>query len=170
MGKNTVLLFFMSDKIKKLKVHCDAKPFALGPHLGLDPQPHNFALGIPTCWYLKTLKFGLPRMPNLKFALPPTGSPNASQWNIGCLGSSGIGARIGHVHFRLFVSILFAFGSQRKRGFSVEYGLKNKGYFLPGGTLGMPGISHDSHPSLVGIVPLSTRAALTCPVRVRAAP
>ena len=37
--------------------HCNAKPFALGPRVGLDPQRHNFALGIPTCWYLKTLKF-----------------------------------------------------------------------------------------------------------------
>ena len=36
--------------------HCDAKPFALGPGVGLDPQRHNFALKIPT----------------LKFALPPT--------------------------------------------------------------------------------------------------
>ena len=35
--------------------HCDAKTFALGPCVG-----HNFALGIPTCWYLKTLKFELP--------------------------------------------------------------------------------------------------------------
>ena len=25
--------------------HCDAKPFALGPGVGLDPQRHNFALG-----------------------------------------------------------------------------------------------------------------------------
>ena len=47
--------------------HCNAKPFALGPGIGLDPQSHNFALGIPICWYLKTLKF----------ALPPSPSPNA---------------------------------------------------------------------------------------------
>ena len=29
--------------------HCDAKPFALGPGVGLSPQRHSFALGIPTC-------------------------------------------------------------------------------------------------------------------------
>ena len=59
--------------------HCDAKPFALGPGNGLDPQRHSFMLGIPTCWYLKTLKFALPnakpqresveyRVPNIKFS------------------------------------------------------------------------------------------------------
>ena len=45
--------------------HCDAKLL------------QKFALAIPTCWYLKTLKF----------ALPPTQIPNESQWNIGCIGS-----------------------------------------------------------------------------------
>ena len=41
--------------------HCDAKPFVLAPRVGLDPQRHHFALGIPTCWYLKTLNFALPK-------------------------------------------------------------------------------------------------------------
>ena len=70
---------------KRLKpiFRCNAKPFTLGPCVGLDPQLHNFALGIQTCWYLKMLKFALPPTPNLKFALPPTQTPNASQWNIG---------------------------------------------------------------------------------------
>ena len=36
--------------------HCDAKPFALGTGVGLDTQHHNFALPIPTCWYLKRLE------------------------------------------------------------------------------------------------------------------
>ena len=36
---------------------------------------------------------------------------NASQWNIGCFGSPGVGAHVGHVHFMLFVSISFALGS-----------------------------------------------------------
>ena len=31
-------------------------------------------------------------------------NPNASQSNIGCVGSLGVGARIGNVHFMLFVS------------------------------------------------------------------
>ena len=86
-------------KVKPM-FHCDAKPLALGPGIGLDPQRHNFALGIPTRWYLKTRKFALPPTPNLKFEFLPTQNPNASQWNIGCIGSSGVGACVGHVHFR----------------------------------------------------------------------
>ena len=73
--------------------HCNAKSFASGPHVGLDPQHHNFALGIPTCRYLKTLKF----------ALPPTPTPNASRWNIGGVGSPTQNSRVGHVDFILFV-------------------------------------------------------------------
>ena len=84
-----------------------------------NPQHQNFALGIPTCWYLKMLKFALPPTRNLKFALPPTRTPNAYQWNIVCLGCSGIGSRVGHVHFIFFVSISCALGTQ----FPVEYGL-----------------------------------------------
>ena len=70
------------------------------------------------------LKFALPPTPNLKFALPPTPSPNASQWNIGGVGPSGVGAGVGHVHFRLFVSISFAFGSQCKCSFQCNMGFK----------------------------------------------
>ena len=44
-------------------------------------------------------------------------TPNAGQWNIGCVLSPGIGAGVGHVHLILFVSILFALGSKRKRSF-----------------------------------------------------
>ena len=72
--------------------HCDAKPFALGPG-------HNFALPIPTCWYLKMLKFALPSTLMLKFALPPMPTPNASQLNIGCVGSPTQNFRDGNVHF-----------------------------------------------------------------------
>ena len=43
---------------------CDAKPFTLGPCIFSDPRHHNTVLGIQTCWYLKTLKFALPPMPN----------------------------------------------------------------------------------------------------------
>ena len=42
--------------------HCNANPFALEPRVGLDTQPNDFALEIPTCWYLKNL-------------VVPTGSP-----------------------------------------------------------------------------------------------
>ena len=43
-------------------------------------------------------------MPNLKFVLPPTPTPDASQWNIGGVGSSGVD--VGHVYF-MYVSCIF---------------------------------------------------------------
>ena len=107
-----------------LTYHCDAKPFALGLGVGLDPQRHNFALPIPICWYLKTLKFAFPPTPNLKFALPPMRTPNVSQWNTGCVGSR-------HKFFTLalyisffFVLISFAFCGQRKPSFQWNMGFK----------------------------------------------
>ena len=48
---------------------------------------------------------------NAKFALPPTQNPNASQCNIGCVGSQTQIICVGHVHFILFVSILFVLGT-----------------------------------------------------------
>ena len=60
----------------------------------------------------------------LKFALSPTPTPHASQCNIGGVGSSGVGAGIGHVHFMLFMSISFALGTQRKLVFQWNMGLK----------------------------------------------
>ena len=56
------------------------KTFTLGPYDGLDPQRQNFTLGIPTCWYLKTLEF----------ALSPATNRSASQLNIGCDGSQTV--------------------------------------------------------------------------------
>ena len=113
-----LVIVFCFQTLKSI-FHCDAKIFALGPCVGLDPLRQNFASGIPTCWYLKTRKFALPPTPNLKFALPPTRNLNASHWNIGCVGSQMQISRIGHIHFIFFVSISFALGSQ----FPVEYGL-----------------------------------------------
>ena len=51
----------------------------------------------------KNAKICFTPTPNLKFAFHPKLNPNATQWNIGYVGSSGIGAGVGHVHFRLFV-------------------------------------------------------------------
>ena len=48
-------------------------------------------------------------------------NPNASQWNIGCVGSQTQISHVGHVHFIFFVSISFALASQ----FPVEYGLND---------------------------------------------
>ena len=90
---------------RKLKAYIPLrrKKVALGPGVGLAPQRHYFALGIPTCWYLKMLRFAFSPTQNLKFALAPTPTPDASQWNIGGVGPSGIGAGVGHVHFIFFV-------------------------------------------------------------------
>ena len=63
-------------------------------------------------------------MQNLKFALAPTPTPDASQWNIGGVGPPGVGAGVGHVHFMFFVLITFAFSSQRKPSFQWNMGLK----------------------------------------------
>ena len=77
--------------------HCDAKPFTLGPRVGLDTQRHNFVLPIPTCWYLKTLKFKFHPNPNDRISATPNANPQREQveyrWR---------GAGIGHVHFMFF--------------------------------------------------------------------
>ena len=38
-------------------------------------------------------------MRNLKVAFYPTPTPDSSQWNIGGVGPSAVGAGVGHVHF-----------------------------------------------------------------------
>ena len=63
---------------------------------------------------------------NLKFAFYPTRNPNASQWNIGCVGSLALGLCIGHVHFIFFVLISFALGSRRKHSFQWNMGLSGQ--------------------------------------------
>ena len=74
--------------------------------------------------------------PILKFALPPTPTPDASQWNIGGVGPSDVGAGVGHVHFMLFMSISFASGTQRKLVFQL-----NMGFILINLALASPKIS-----------------------------
>ena len=110
--------------LKDLKpiFHCEAKYLASGVGVGQCPRSQNFALEIPTCWYILALpnaKICVPPTPNLKFGLGLF-APNASQWNIVCVGFPGVGSRVGHVHFIFFVSISFALGSV----FPVEYGLE----------------------------------------------
>ena len=51
------------------------------------------------------------------FSHHPTQNPNASQWNIGCIGFQRQNSCVGHVHSILFVSISFALGSQCKHSF-----------------------------------------------------
>ena len=64
---------------------------------------------------------------NLKVAFYLTRNSNASQWNIGCVGSLALGLCVGHVHFIFFVLISFALGSRRKRSFQW-----NMGFILTG--------------------------------------
>ena len=113
----------LGHQVCKAYIPLRRKNVALGPGVGLAPQRHYFALGIPTCWYLKMLKFAFSPTQNIKFAFPQTRNPNASQWNIGCVGSLALGLCVGHVHFIFFVLISFALGSRRKRSFQWNMGL-----------------------------------------------
>ena len=85
-----VSLTFQNVKLKyntfKPIFHQNAKYLASEAGVGQCPRRQNFALGIPTCWYLKCENLRFPT-PNLKFALAPTPNPDASHWNIGCVGS-----------------------------------------------------------------------------------
>ena len=61
---------------------------------------------IPTCWYILRWVTHIFRV--LPDAFYPTRFirrvlPDASQWNIGGVGPSGVGAGVGHVHFIFFV-------------------------------------------------------------------
>ena len=105
--KSAKLCKFVEYSLKPI-FYCNAKPFALVPDVGLDPQRHNFALLIPTCWYLKTLKCALPPTRMLKFELSSTPTPNASQWTIGYFGSPTQNFRVGNEH----VLISFEFSGQ----------------------------------------------------------
>ena len=50
-------------------------------------------------------------------------SPNASQWNIGCIGFPTQNLRVGHVHFMMFVLISLAFVTQREPSLQWNMGL-----------------------------------------------
>ena len=70
----------------------------------------------------------------LKFASAPTPTPDASQWKIGGVGPSGVGAGVGHVHFMFFVLISFTFCSQRKPSFQWNMGHAEGGHIKFGGS------------------------------------
>ena len=93
--------------------------FALGPCVGLDPQRQNFTFGDTNMLVSKNTKICVIPDSNLKFALPPTQNPNASQWNIGRVGYPTPTFRLGHVDFMLFIP----FFSRWVPLFSVEYRL-----------------------------------------------
>ena len=85
--------------------HCDAKYLASGVGVGqLMPPTPELCIGdinMLVSWSQRK-PFALPPTPNLKFALPPTPTPDASPWNIGGVGSSGVG----HVYF-MYISCTF---------------------------------------------------------------
>ena len=83
--------------------HCRAKPLALGPCVGLDPQRDDFVFR-----YTNILVFKNPCRPNTN-----PGGPNASKWNI-------LRVRYARLVFALFVSFFcvgYANSTQCKRGF-----------------------------------------------------
>ena len=49
--------------------------------------------------------------------------PNVSRWNIGRVGSPGIGTHGGHVHFMSFCVNFICDGELMQMHFLVEYGL-----------------------------------------------
>ena len=83
--------------------HCNAKPFALGTFALPNAKDTNM-LG------------------NAHFSRHPMQNPNASQWNIGCVGYQTQISCVGHVHFMFFVLISFAFGTQRNPSFQWNMG------------------------------------------------
>ena len=89
--------------------HCDAKPFCVRNTNGL---------------ISKIIKICVTPTRISKFALPPTGNPNESRWNIGYVGLQTQNSCVGPVLFMLFVSISFALGSQRKHSFHWNMGLR----------------------------------------------
>ena len=90
---NDPLYFFSTWELisyRKPIFHCDAKYLALGVGVGQCPRLQNFVLEIPTCWYL--LHWVTQFFCVLADAKPESwvladAKPNASQWNIGCVGS-----------------------------------------------------------------------------------
>ena len=71
----------MQEKQKvKPKFHCNAKYLASGLVLGNTPDASILHWGYQHVGILQPTQ-------TLKFALPPTPNPNASQWNIGVVGT-----------------------------------------------------------------------------------
>ena len=117
-----------NDSLKPI-FHCEAKYLASGVGVGQCPQHNNFALGIPTCWYLaananpgvgsKTLASGV-------ICVTPDANPRRQSVEYRWRWASGVGAGVGHVHFMFFVLISFAFCSQRKPSFRIPLEMFDK--------------------------------------------
>ena len=109
--------------------HCDAKTFTLGPGVGLDPQCHNFALGIPTSWYLKTAKICIIPTVKHKICVTPKAKPQCEpmEYRLHWVPNTQF-LRISHVHFMLFVLISFALVTQREP--SLQWNMGFSFYFM----------------------------------------
>ena len=85
-------------------------------------QEFSLTIGDTNMLVSKNAKICLTPTRNIKFAFPPTQTPNVNQWNIGCGGFPTQNSRVGHVHFKFFVLISFALGSQCKPSFQWNMG------------------------------------------------
>ena len=83
------------DGIRTIKpiFHCDAKLLALGTFASPNTKDSTFA---------SPEFFALYPTRNLKVLFYPTRNPNASQWNIGCVGSQRKIWALAIVHFTFF--------------------------------------------------------------------
>ena len=101
--------------------HCNTKALALGVRIGQYPQRENFAFGMLVS---KNAQICIAPNANAKICVTPNANPQREQMEYrSCWVPRGAG--IGHVDFMLFVSILVALGTQRKRqwnsGFNFEH-------------------------------------------------
>ena len=76
--------------------HCDAKYLASGVGVWQCPRRQNFALEIPTCWYILAL-------PNAKICVFPDANPRRQsvEYRLRWVPTQNTG--VGHVHFMFFV-------------------------------------------------------------------
>ena len=58
--------------------HCDAKPFLLGPRIGLDPKCHNFTLGYQRVT-IEKVKICVTPNANAKICVTPNANPQHEQ-------------------------------------------------------------------------------------------
>ena len=90
--QNTDYSIAINYKCLKPIFHCNAKSFASGTFASPNAKDSTFAL--PNARNTNML---------VSLVFYPTPTPDASQWNIGGVGPSDIGAGVGHVHFIFFV-------------------------------------------------------------------
>ena len=79
--------------------HCDANYLASGVGIGQCPRRQNFALEIPTCWYILAL-------PNTKICVTPKAKPRICVFPDGISGGGVGSSGVGHVYF-MYISCIF---------------------------------------------------------------